>query len=69
MQQAWVPIFGDDRYGLDDVNRNFKSRGYKRLFLHAETLQFKHPITGISLAVSAPLPQPLENLLKNEEQI
>jgi len=63
------PIVGDDRYGLDDVNRNFKSRGYKRLFLHAETLQFKHPITGISLAVSAPLPQPLENLLKNEEQI
>ncbi len=62
-------IVGDERYGLDEVNRNFKARGYKRMFLHAETLQFKHPVTGVLIKVSAPLPQQLDNLLKNEEQI
>lgn len=63
------PIVGDERYGLDEVNRNFKSRGYKRLFLHAETLQFHHPVTGALLTISAPLPQLLDNLLNNEEPI
>jgi 23S rRNA pseudouridine955/2504/2580 synthase len=63
------PIVGDERYGLDEVNRNFKSRGHKRLFLHAETLQFEHPVTGALMTISAPLPQQLETLLKNEEPI
>ena len=62
-------IVGDERYGLDEVNRSFKSRGYKRMFLHAETLQFKHPATGVLIKISAPLPQQLDNLLKNEEPI
>ncbi len=60
------PIVGDDRYGLDEVNKSFKARGYKRMFLHAATLKFQHPVTGDVLAVSAPLPQQLDQLLKNE---
>ncbi|MGZ8192960.1 MAG: 23S rRNA pseudouridine(955/2504/2580) synthase RluC [Methylobacter sp.] len=63
------PIVGDERYGLDDVNRVFKSRGYKRLFLHAEKLKFQHPVTGELLTVTAALPQHLEDLLHREEQI
>jgi 23S rRNA pseudouridine955/2504/2580 synthase len=62
-------IVGDERYGLDEINRNFKSRGHKRLFLHAETLQFTHPVTGALIKVSATLPLQLDNLLKNEEQV
>jgi 23S rRNA pseudouridine955/2504/2580 synthase len=63
------PIVGDERYGLDEVNKVFKNKGYKRMFLHAETLKFKHPVTGVLMSISAPLPSQLENLLKHEEQV
>ena len=45
------PIIGDDRYGLDDINKAFKNKGYKRMFLHAETLQFQHPSSGETVKV------------------
>ena len=63
------PIIGDDRYGVDEVNKTFKTKGYKRMFLHAKTLNFQHPVTGELISISAPLPAQLENLLKNEETI
>lgn len=63
------PIVGDERYGVDDVNKVFKKKGYKRMFLHANTLKFQHPVTGVLMNISAPLPSQLENLLKHEEQI
>ncbi len=63
------PIVGDERYGRDDINREFKDRGYKRMFLHAEKLKFQHPVTGEPLTILAPLPQQLEDLLKHEEQV
>jgi len=39
------------------------------MFLHAETLQFKHPVTDEIMTISAPLPLQLINLLNNEESI
>lgn len=63
------PIIGDDRYGIDDVNKAFKNRGFKRMFLHAETLQFQHPVSGETVKISAPLPQHFIDFTKNEEQI
>ena len=63
------PIVGDDRYGVDEVNKTFKNKGYKRMFLHAETLKFPHPVTGIIMSISAPLPAHLANLLKHEEPV
>jgi 23S rRNA pseudouridine955/2504/2580 synthase len=63
------PIVGDDRYGLDDINKTFKNRGYKRMFLHAETLQFQHPVSGETVKISAPLPQQFSDFTNNEEQI
>lgn len=63
------PIVGDERYGLDEVNRAFKSKGYKRMFLHAQTLRFQHPVTGAPMIISAPLPAQLETLLKHEAQV
>ena len=62
-------IVGDDRYGSDEINKLFKNKGYKRMFLHAETLKFKHPVTDEIMTISAPLPLQLINLLKNEESI
>ncbi len=63
------PIVGDERYGVDEVNKVFKNKGYKRMFLHAKTLKFQHPVTGIVMTISAPLPLQLENLLKHEEPV
>ncbi|AEG01578.1 23S rRNA pseudouridine(955/2504/2580) synthase RluC [Methylomonas methanica] len=68
---AWLghPIVADDRYGEDAVNKAFKQRGYKRLFLHAEQLQFLHPVTGQVLHFTAPLPDELQVLLNNEKPL
>ena len=68
---AWLghPIIADDRYGEDTVNKAFKKRGYKRLFLHAEQLQFAHPVTGAPLSFTAPLPDDLETLLSHEKPL
>ena len=68
---AWLghPIVADDRYGEDDVNKAFKKRGFKRLFLHAEQLQFAHPVTGKILHFMAPLPTDLQDLLNNEKPL
>jgi 23S rRNA pseudouridine955/2504/2580 synthase len=68
---AWLghPIVADDRYGDDDINKVFKKRGYKRLFLHAEQLQFAHPASGALLHFTAPLPEDLQELLNHEKPL
>jgi len=68
---AWLghPIVADDRYGNDEVNKTFKKRGYKRLFLHAEQLQFVHPVSGKALHFIAPLPDDLQTLLNHEKPL
>ncbi|WP_026603207.1 23S rRNA pseudouridine(955/2504/2580) synthase RluC [Methylomonas sp. 11b] len=68
---AWLghPIVADDRYGDDSTNKTFKKRGYKRLFLHAEQLQFAHPVSGAVLHFTAPLPEDLQDLLNHEKPL
>lgn len=63
------PIVGDERYGQDDANKHFKNKGYKRMFLHAQTLRFHHPVTGVAMVITAPLPPQLNNLLANEQPL
>ena len=62
-------IVGDSRYGEEAVNQHFKSRGFKRLFLHAQQLEFKHPLSEQLMSISAPLPQNLTDLLNHEQKI
>ena len=66
---AWLghPLVGDQRYGSAEVNREFKSRGFRRLFLHAEQLKFVHPGTGQLLLIHAPLPVELAALINDEK--
>lgn len=61
------PIVGDERYGMAEVNREFKSRGMQRLFLHAEKLRFAHPVSGQMISVTAPLPDDLASWLEYEK--
>ncbi|OQK18262.1 23S rRNA pseudouridylate synthase [Methyloprofundus sedimenti] len=66
---AWLghAIIGDERYGENEINKDFRRRGYKRLFLHAHKLQFAHPISGEILKLIAPLPVDLQALLDKEK--
>jgi len=55
------PVAGDKLYGDFKWNRSIqKLLGLKRLFLHASSLAFEHPVTGAQLKVEAPLTPELE---------
>ncbi len=64
---AWLghPIIGDDRYGENSVNARFRRQGFRRLYLHAEQLQFTHPVTDKPMHFIAPLPQQFQNQIDN----
>ena len=50
------PIVGDVNYGSGAINRHYRAfYGLHRLALHASSLAFDHPTTGVRIAVSAPL--------------
>ena len=65
------PIVGDPLYGgsfklpkgaSDDFIAGL--RGFKRQALHAEVLEFTHPVTGEPIRCSAPLPADMQHLLR-----
>jgi 23S rRNA pseudouridine1911/1915/1917 synthase len=55
---AGHPLAGDARYG-----RRLRGEAFPRLFLHARSLEFVHPLTGRDVRVSAPLPSDLDEAL------
>jgi 23S rRNA pseudouridine1911/1915/1917 synthase len=70
MQHLRHPIVGDPLYGgplkLPKGATEALAgelRGFKRQALHAETLEFAHPVTGEPVRVSAPLPADMVELL------
>ncbi|MBO9717339.1 MAG: 23S rRNA pseudouridine(1911/1915/1917) synthase RluD [Pseudoxanthomonas sp.] len=71
MQHLRHPIVGDPLYGgplklpkgaTEELAGEL--RGFKRQALHAETLEFAHPVTGEPVRVSAPLPADMVELLR-----
>jgi len=57
------PIAGDEKYGDEEFNRQLKSKGLKRLFLHAYSLKFQLADDEPPLKVEAPIDQALVNVL------
>jgi 23S rRNA pseudouridine955/2504/2580 synthase len=57
------PIAGDDKYGDFEWNRKLARQGLKRMFLHAASLAFRHPLTGQPVRLEAPLPKDLARFL------
>lgn len=53
--EAGHPIVGDEKYGDDAVNRQFKGKGCSRLCLHARALSFILPTSGQQIDVEAPM--------------
>jgi 23S rRNA pseudouridine955/2504/2580 synthase len=60
---AGHPLLGDDKYGDRTRNAELKSHGLKRIFLHAQSLSFEWPGSGVPFHVSAPLPEELVGVL------
>lgn len=56
------PLAGDEKYGDKSFNKIIRQKGLKRLFLHAEKIEFS--CSGKSLSFTAPLPVELVNCLK-----
>jgi 23S rRNA pseudouridine1911/1915/1917 synthase len=64
------PVAGDVLYGAPGVLRGYggtsqQAASLDRNFLHASGLQFQHPITHKPLALEQPLPEELEQFLRN----
>jgi len=57
------PIVGDEKYGNRDLNARGRALGLNRLFLHAHRIEFRHPLNGQKMKITAPLPEELERAL------
>ena len=53
---AGHPLLGDDKYGDRERNAELKHHGLKRTFLHAQSVAFEWPGSGVPFHASAPLP-------------
>lgn len=53
LSQLGYPIVGDYQYGYKQLGKSYPSR----YFLHAESLNFPHPISGEPVYVKAPIPE------------
>src|SRR5271166_2267630 len=60
---AGHPLLGDDKYGDRERNAELKRHGLKRTFLHAQSVAFDWPGSGVPFHVSAPLPGELAAVL------
>lgn len=57
------PIAGDDKYGDFARNKLLMKQGLKRMFLHAHSIAFAHPLTGEPMQLTAPLPRELQGFV------
>jgi 23S rRNA pseudouridine955/2504/2580 synthase len=60
---AGHPLLGDDKYGERERNAELKQHGLRRTFLHAQSVAFEWPGSGVPFHVSAPLPAELSAVL------
>jgi tRNA pseudouridine65 synthase len=62
------PLIGDVNYGRGELNRHYRARyELHRLALHASSIAFDHPATGVRLVLTAPLPEDLRLVLARLE--
>lgn len=61
--EAGHPLAGDGKYGDPGCNARMAAAGLRRMFLHAHSLGYDDPVTGVPRAFSAPLPEDLRTVL------
>ena len=57
------PVAGDERYGNREFNAACRERGLRRMFLHAQLIEFVWPDNDQEFVASAPLPDELRAFL------
>lgn len=57
------PVVGDTKYGERNVNKPFRDKGLKRMFLHSHLLELPRDAEFAKLILSAPLPDELRDFL------
>ena len=57
------PILGDDKYGNFPLNKALAKQGLKRMFLHAQRVEFTHPATGENICFESELPSDLQHFI------
>lgn len=62
-QTSGHSIAMDAKYGHEVFDEQMRSKGLKRLFLHAASIEFTHPKTEQRIKIEAPLEPSLEKLL------
>lgn len=58
------PLAGDQRYGDEQFNRQMKSYGLNRIFLHASAITFPHPDNDQDMTLEPPLDDDLQQVLE-----
>ena len=58
------PLAGDRRYGDEEFNRQMKSFGLNRMFLHASAISFPHPDNNQDMKIEPPLDDDLQQVLE-----
>ena len=67
---AGHPILGDKTYGKKTAIRNGqKIITFPRQMLHAYSLKFKHPSTGKTIELTAPMPEDMEKAVEELNEI
>ncbi len=57
------PVVGDHYYGDKAADKILRQKGFRRMWLHSQSIGVIHPDTGIPLLVNAPVPEELMRLL------
>ncbi|MBK7249933.1 MAG: RluA family pseudouridine synthase [Gammaproteobacteria bacterium] len=60
---AGHPVAGDPKYGEAAFNALMRAHGLGRMFLHAHSVSFVWPESGVEFSVNAPLPSELGSVL------
>jgi 23S rRNA pseudouridine955/2504/2580 synthase len=63
LAHAGFPIVGDEKYGDFALNKLLDKTSHKRMFLHAISMKFRHPIDGRTITLEAPLPEEFRALM------
>lgn len=68
LESIGMPIIGDTLYNPATL-RSLRAFAPNRLCLHAQKLEFIHPITGESMSLSAPLPSEMTKFIRSVKSI
>lgn len=68
LSSSGFAILGDAKYGDFPRNRELQQAGFKRMYLHAWQLSFRHPVTAATMRLAADLPEDFLRLVPDDVQ-